>query len=85
MFGLECIHGVVIHGVEFFLTKPIEKVYRQQLEKDVDKTSVVLHVHWEAVVRDLTDDPSTATGAYVHLERPGRRAARQRDREKKRT
>lgn len=68
MVGFECIHGVVIHGVEFLLTKPVEDVNWQQLEQDVDETRVVLHVHWHTVVRNLTDDPGTTTSAHIHLQ-----------------
>lgn len=67
MRGLEGIHGVVIHGIEFALPDPVEDADGQHLEQDVDKPRVVLHVHWQAVIRDLADDPGAATSAHVHL------------------
>lgn len=67
MFRLEGIHGVVIHGVEFSLRDPVEEVYGQQLEQDVDKPRAVLHVHWQAVIGNLTHDPGATTSAHVHL------------------
>ena len=68
MFGFEGIHGVVVHGVELLLANPVEDVHWQQLEQDVDKARVVLHVHWQAVVRHLTDHPGTTTSAHIHLQ-----------------
>lgn len=76
MCGFEGIHGVVIHGVEFLLAKPVEDVDGQQLEQNVDKACVVLHVHWQAVVRHLTDDPGTTTSALIHLQNEGKRQTR---------
>lgn len=67
MFGFEGIHGVVIHGIDFLLAEPVEETHRQQLEHDVDKPCVVLHVHWQAVVRNLTEDPGTTTSAQINL------------------
>lgn len=67
MCRLEGIHGVVVHGVEFALPDPVEDVDGQHLEQDVDKPRVVLHVHWQAVIRNLTDDPGATTSAHVHL------------------
>lgn len=67
MIGFKGIHGVVIHGVEFLLAEPVKGVDRQQLEEDVDKACVVLHVHRQAVIRNLTDDPGPTTSAHVHL------------------
>lgn len=67
MFGFEGIHGVVVHGVEFVLANPVKHVDGQQLEEDVDKARVVLHVHWQAVVGNLTDDPGATTSAHIHL------------------
>lgn len=69
MCRFEGVHGVVIHGVEFLLTDPVEDADWQQLEQDVDKAGVVLHVHWQAIVRHLTDDPGTATSAHIHLQK----------------
>lgn len=45
VFGFEGIHGVVIHGVELLLAEPVKEADRQQLEEDVDKARVVLHVN----------------------------------------
>lgn len=67
MCRLEGIHGVVVHGVEFALPDPVEDADGQHLEQDVDKARVVLHVHWQAVIRNLTDDPGATTSAHVHL------------------
>lgn len=63
----EGVHGVVVHGVEFLLPNPVENVDRQHLEQDMDKPGVVLHVHWKAVIRNLTDDPGTTPSTHVHL------------------
>lgn len=63
----EGVHGVVVHGVEFTLPDPVEDVDGQHLEQDVDKPRVVLHVHWQAVVGNLPDDPGATTSAHVHL------------------
>lgn len=67
MCRLEGIHGVVVHGVEFALPDPVEDVDGQHLEQDVDKARVVLHVHWQAVIRNLTDDPGATTSTHVDL------------------
>lgn len=66
VFGFEAIHGVIIHGVELFLTKPVEKSHWQQPEHDMDKACVE-PVHWKTIVRNLTNDPSTTTSAQIHL------------------
>lgn len=34
----------------------------------MNKACVVLHVNWQTIVGNLTDDPSTTTSAHVHLE-----------------
>lgn len=72
MFGFEGIHGVVIHGVEFCLTQPVKDSDRQQLGEDVDKACEVLYVHWQAVFRNLTDDPGSTTSAQIHLHHKGK-------------
>lgn len=33
----------------------------------MDKPRVVLHVHWQAVIGNLTDDPGPTTSAHEHL------------------
>lgn len=63
----EGIHSVVIHGVEFVLSDPVEHVNGQQLKQDVDEACVVFDVYGKAVVRNLADDPGPATGADVYL------------------
>lgn len=68
VFGFQGVHGMVIHGVKFLLTKPVEETHGKQLEQDVDESCVVKHVNWRAVIRDLTDDPGSSTGADVHLQ-----------------
>lgn len=73
MCRFEGIHGVVIHGVEFILANPVEDVDWQELEQDVDKACVVLHVHWHAIVRNLTDDPGTTSSAHIHLQNKTKR------------
>lgn len=67
VFRFQGVHGVVIHGIEFMLPNPVEDVDGQQLEQDVDEACAVFHVHWNAIIRNLTDDPSTTTSAHIHL------------------
>lgn len=68
MFGFKGVHGVVIHSIELLLTKPVKEVDWQQLKQDVDEACVVLHVHWQAVVRNLADDPGTSASANINLQ-----------------
>jgi len=67
VFGLEAVHAVVVHGVEFILSNPVEEVDGQQLEEDVDEARDVLHVEGNAVVGNLADDPGAASSAHVNL------------------
>lgn len=45
VIGLEGVHGVIIHGVQFVLAVPVKEVDWQKLEQNVDEAGVVLHVH----------------------------------------
>lgn len=67
VFRFQAVHGVIIHGVQFFLTKPVQKSHWQQLQHDVGEPRVE-PVHWQTVVRNLPNNPSTAPSAQIHLQ-----------------
>ena len=73
MFGFEGIHGVVVHAVDFPLAYPVEDAKWQPLPQHVDKARVIVNVHWQAVVRHLTDHPGTTTSAHIHLQKESKR------------
>ena len=65
---LQGIHRVVIHGIQLAFPYPIEKIDWEELEEDVNKSGVVLHVHGQPIVRHHTYDPGSTASTHIHLQ-----------------